>query len=284
MLRIMSRCALARSLLPPRLRFTAKDMHWLRKSFGLLAVAISVAAVLRPNSSSAQETHPLFLAVTIDDFATVKSVCESQNTIEEAKPGVVKPHATTDLHISLVEFASDTLTEDQAKNLDKLMKGVVKDLAAKYHKIKLADEIKSAKFKIFQSGWTVYQLDPNNFTILKDIADRSRKAVKKAGIAIAVKSGNPPVERDDFNLKHPDAHMSFGKFDKSRSAELRKTFVAFSGVKAGQVSINPPDATDNLGLYEIDLKQNQGGHYVNVNYWILPEGGNPHGTPKPCSP
>ncbi len=52
----------------------------------------------------------------------------------------------------------------------------------------------------------------------------------------------------------------------------------------GQIIIESPNATLDWFLYEIDLKHNAGGHYVNVDSWILPKPGPPHHAPPSCVP
>lgn len=249
-----------------------------------LSVAI---AVLTADSSTALAAHPYFLAATIDDPKTIASVCQSQKNIQNVMPaGTVSPHAPQDLHVSLVVFG-DTLSKSQKTTLHTIIAGVVSGLD-KYGPIKLATAIKGGDFAVF-TGFIVYALEKPG--ILATIARASRSAVEKA-----VKSGKTDIfvdPRDDFGSK-PNAHISFGTFDpngkiggQKTSTVLKKTFISFSRraeADKGQVIIDPPNATKDWVLYEIDLKHNEGGHYVNVDSWVLPNPGMPHPKPPPCPP
>ncbi len=242
-------------------------------------MALIAAAAAGLDSSAAYAAHPYFLAATIDDPKTVASVCQSQKEIGNP----ITPHAPQDLHVSLVVFG-DTLSKSQKTTLHTIIGGVVSGLD-KYGPIKLATAIKSGDFAVFNSGWTVYAL--GNPGILATIARATRKAVTAGTTDIYV---DP---RDDFGSK-PNAHISFGTFDPNGkigeqkiSTVLKKTFIPFSRraeAEEGQTIIDPPNATKDWVLYEIDLKHNEGGHYVNVDSWVLPNPGMPHPKPLPCPP
>jgi hypothetical protein len=257
----------------------------------LLILLVVITAAVTLDQSTAHAAHPYFLAVTIDDPLTVKSVCRSEKQISAQVGSLVQPYIPSDLHVSLLVFAGD-LNHLKSSGLHKTVQGAVDGLD-KYGEIKLAHVTKGGSYKVFSNpknppGHLVFSFeDPG---IFKTIANRLQAAIEKANTK-AGPAKTIEITRNDFSddLKHTNGHMSFANFDldstiggKKLSTFLEQTFQA-SNAK-GQFNINSPDATTDWVLYEIDLKHKENNHYVNVDRWILPNPGKSHPTPPAKCP
>jgi hypothetical protein len=264
-------------------------------SFSILLVVTMV--VVAPGWSVAHaDDHAYFLAATIDDPDTIKSVCKAEKTITD-KVGQFGTYVPGDLHVSLIRFdkSQDKKYLDD-HNLSDIVKKELAYVLEGKGQITLFKAVEGGRYKVFLKeknppGYLVFQLpDPG---ILKSIANGLETAIEKANAkAKADGKGQIKIDGNDFNLttkegvKTTNGHFSFARFDpsdKTLSKSLQQ-FHADDG-KGGSFNIVSPNANHEWVLYEIDLKHSEGNpaHYVNVESWILPDSGPKHpATPATC--